>query len=916
MRWAWLSWAAKDSPGGGQGGGNLSGNSEKPRTTRGGCATLQIMKHFFILTICAFLTACGGGGGGGVPNIRIADDETITRVLQEVDILKTEASTSRLTAAGLSGFISKVEILESDINNLRQNLAAANAQQRLNALLATMAALRRELKSLLAELPPLPTIADCIRENKILDGEECRSCTGEKPLRRENECHTASGCALLGGFPANGECRECRGATPYRIGNQCSANPPSEYQRNYALGKMNAAYAYERGYFGQGVTVAVVGTGVRATHEELAANVITMSLPSTLPSRLTDENGSHETWVAGIIGAVRNNMRGHGVAPSVKLVPFHTAAGLQLDYVNDFHVINKSFGIDLNFHIGNLNGVRYRSPFVPHRFSYRYHDFQAELWARSSYIGEGIHVWAAGNHGWQGRDANIALLRCTNQNTGEDCDPSDIPEENIIMTTTIGKFLDGFTDETHGQLSTLKLSTLNISAVAISAIAVETHMLYPYFQPSLENHWLAVIALNQNDEIAKFSNGCGAAKEWCIAAHGVSHYTTGGGADDNYVVVREGTSFSAPHVSGALAVLKSAIPGMSMPAVRAILLTTARDLGETGIDEIYGRGLVDIEAGIRFIENLKTPPLAGRAAVPLSRLRGQLPAGFGHLQPRLQKAEIAIKMGEGWYYNMPLSKLLSAGQNNAANLGNAADEMLSENNNVAGGGKFGVLQAFGNSKEKIGLRWQGNLFNSTFHNSAYSGFRRGAKNNGVRGLNVIAEISHAPRRAGFFGASFGALGAAQTKTNGGKIQFRGSPVNGAELFGEYGYNALRANTNGGFITEFRGAKTDEWKAGVEFLDMWKTGGKLRFSAAQKPLLGGGEMVLQYPHALGDSFTGFKKGDQTLELKELRVPLKQKSSIIYSAGYIFGAGKSRWSAAAEYDAGNNQAALSAKWRKEF
>ena len=79
-------------------------------------------------------------------------------------------------------------------------------------------------------------------------------------------------------------------------------------------------------------------------------------------------------------------------------------------------------------------------------------------------------------------------------------------------------------------------------------------------------------------------------------AYPLSPFTTGYG-------VASGTSFTAPHVSGALALLRSAIPPLADESVQDYrlrlemgLLTTAADLGPPGADNNYGRGLVDLPA--------------------------------------------------------------------------------------------------------------------------------------------------------------------------------------------------------------------------------------------------------------------------------------------------------------------------------
>ena len=59
-----------------------------------------------------------------------------------------------------------------------------------------------------------------------------------------------------------------------------------------------------------------------------------------------------------------------------------------------------------------------------------------------------------------------------------------------------------------------------------------------------------------------------------------------------------GTSMAAPHVTGALGLLMERFPYLDNSQVRDVLLTTATDLGETGVDDIYGWGLIDLQKAI------------------------------------------------------------------------------------------------------------------------------------------------------------------------------------------------------------------------------------------------------------------------------------------------------------------------------
>jgi bacillopeptidase F len=72
-----------------------------------------------------------------------------------------------------------------------------------------------------------------------------------------------------------------------------------------------------------------------------------------------------------------------------------------------------------------------------------------------------------------------------------------------------------------------------------------------------------------------------------------------------------GTSFSAPHVSGVLALLRSAFPDASLDQLKAALTGSALDLpanAPDGPDNAYGHGLVDAQAAFTFLSNLGLAP--------------------------------------------------------------------------------------------------------------------------------------------------------------------------------------------------------------------------------------------------------------------------------------------------------------------
>ncbi len=84
--------------------------------------------------------------------------------------------------------------------------------------------------------------------------------------------------------------------------------------------------------------------------------------------------------------------------------------------------------------------------------------------------------------------------------------------------------------------------------------------------------------------------------------------TFNGSYPDSYAPVT-GTSVAAPHVAGAMGLLLSADPSLSIGEIESALAASAMDLGEIGPDNTYGNGLLDVMAAAVAL-NLITPNMA------------------------------------------------------------------------------------------------------------------------------------------------------------------------------------------------------------------------------------------------------------------------------------------------------------------
>lgn len=150
---------------------------------------------------------------------------------------------------------------------------------------------------------------------------------------------------------------------------------------------------------------------------------------------------------------------------------------------------------------------------------------------------------------------------------------------------------------------------------------------------------IIVGSVTANGTISSFSNKARGYQEYYIAALG-----------SNVTVVEDeaayespgtwqisGTSFSAPQVAGAVALIKQAFPAMTGQEIVELLLDTAQDVGVAGPDDVYGMGILDIyEAfqpqGLTTLAGSDTPMREGDDAGVTSAAMGDALEGGLSLQ--------------------------------------------------------------------------------------------------------------------------------------------------------------------------------------------------------------------------------------------------------------------------------------------
>ena len=419
---------------------------------------------------------------------------------------------------------------------------------------------------------------------------------------------------------------------------------PSSFQNQWGLEAINADQAYANLELklgpdaapGEGVIVGVLDTGIDGGDPAFRdKTVVERFLPDAI-----DEDGSefsHGTAVASILAGEDipdYPYDAHGVAWGADLVVFAIPLGeapelydpIRIDelpgtgeyFAETFDEILAwrfgSTGIDfLNLSLG-VSGIieNYGEEVVREPF--------ASLVA--SMVQEGaedkvVFVWAAGNS--HGTMCDIPITQC----------------------------VDGAVEAS--------------SAGILSALAVRF--------PELGENTVAVVAIRPDGEIADFSNRCGIAADYCLAAPGdeirVSYF--GPDADGNpvrAVATGGGTSFAAPMVTGGLAVMKQYFRGqLANTDLLARLLETADRSGIYAEAAIYGRGLMDLGAATSPVGE---PVVAmgnhvGSSGALVHGTSLQVGPAFGDaLVPSLANREIAAfdTLGAPFWYD--LGSLVSA----------------------------------------------------------------------------------------------------------------------------------------------------------------------------------------------------------------------------------------------------------------
>ncbi|NXZ90149.1 autotransporter outer membrane beta-barrel domain-containing protein [Serratia fonticola] len=355
-----------------------------------------------------------------------------------------------------------------------------------------------------------------------------------------------------------------------------------EFKHQWGLEAIGAHYAYARGYTGESITIGIFDESV-FPHPEFDGklNKVDAGDPynfSGLPDfpQLGDFIfGDHGTHVAGIAAAARNGQGMHGVAYNAGLISakFLNSNNNYFETLiqSNARIFNNSWGPKIPIHEDDGG----KSIILPNGTPF-YVQFTAE---------DSLDVLSS---------EDIAAIDKLSHSPIPSLNTGSLsqPYAALLRATRAGKLI---------VFSAGNYNNYNVPLLEPSI---------PYFFPDALNNFIITANLTKDDELHASSTSCGYTASYCLSAPGSDIYSTTAQTDyklygktgEKEVIPgygeKTGTSMAAPMVSGAAAVLMHRFPYMTASQIASVLLTTATDLGEKGIDTVYGWGKLNLRSAI------------------------------------------------------------------------------------------------------------------------------------------------------------------------------------------------------------------------------------------------------------------------------------------------------------------------------
>ncbi len=178
----------------------------------------------------------------------------------------------------------------------------------------------------------------------------------------------------------------------------------------------------------------------------------------------------------------------------------------------------------------------------------------------------------------------------------------------------------------------------------------------PFYEPHVRGHQLSVMAVDNSGSHATYTNFCGQlpinwdverwGRHFCLAAPGS---VNAAGSPGRGFIAHEvqGTSFAAPVVTGAIALLMEHFRGqLGNTEIVKRVVNTANNEGIYAELEIYGAGLLDLEAALRPVGSTVTGTSSLYRDTILTVVSA--PPAMGNIGRRLAGSGVEVASLDSW----------------------------------------------------------------------------------------------------------------------------------------------------------------------------------------------------------------------------------------------------------------------------
>lgn len=365
-----------------------------------------------------------------------------------------------------------------------------------------------------------------------------------------------------------------------------TAHAGEDHKTRTQLVNIGAYAAWERGFTGKDVIVAVLDTGLDPNHVDIKGKIVGAYNFHRNSPVMTEVKNGHGTAMSSIILGNKNNDGVVGVAYDAKLLFGQIGSGTSVDIRaaqraalwavnNGAQVANMSFtaNFDKSYQSMLRASTLEQGVYIvqdPTRNTGRaaYYGYVSEIAGFKAATDKGlILVMAAGNQGLPYAGAPGMLATATDANG------------NLLLggrTIIVGGVTSSYTPQS-GQ---------NRAGHICNQVAANGACLDAY-----------------------------RVKEFFVVAPGTT--TAAAALTGNGTQVISGTSIATAYVSGVVAVLRQAWPQLRPEQTVQLVFRTAKDLGAPGVDEVYGWGLVDLDKATKPFGQL-VANVSNKGPVPLS----------------------------------------------------------------------------------------------------------------------------------------------------------------------------------------------------------------------------------------------------------------------------------------------------------